>query len=125
MSRQKKNIVYGFEKRKEDKDLFVRIYAGMMQSKAWGNLTKPAMTLYLYMKLQLFGQNNPIKENKQSFVFNKALYTKTYNLYTNGAQFQRDLKLLVDNGFIEIVEKNWTTRKKNIYQFSDKWQNIK
>lgn len=104
------------------KDIFATIYADMIQSQAWKELTNNARVLYIYMKLQYYGQK-PINEMEDYFYFNKAMYTKTYKLYTNVGQFYKDRDLLVKNGFIEIVGGSTkTTREKMIYRYSDKWK---
>lgn len=95
----------------------------MLQHQAYIELSPQAKVLYQYMKLQLFGvkQENKPQQKNDYFVFNKAMYTKTYNLFSNGEQFAKYCHELIKNGFIEEVENNKTTRNKNIYKFSDKW----
>ena len=90
-----------------------------LMSDAWANLTGNQRNLYIFMRLRYDG------ENEHGFYFNKALYMKQYRLYTNGTQFQRDLAGLVENGFVDIVERGWTTRTRNVYAFSDRWQTVK
>lgn len=104
--------------------LSANLYATMLQSKAWHNLNKGAMVLYTYMKLQYYGAKGINEHPRTDFVFNKAMYTKVYGLYTNTEQFRKDRDRLIENGFIELVENGKTTRTKNIYRFSDKWQGI-
>ena len=102
---------------------FAAIYSSMLGSAAWEQLSNNARVLYLYMKLQLFGgKRDGLPEGQ--FYFNRATYTKTYNLYRNPNQFYKDRNLLVYWGFINVIECGRTTRTKNIYQFSDRWQNI-
>lgn len=55
MARKKKYVPKAFESGKAG-DVSANIYASMMQSKAWNNLTNNAKVLYLYMKLQYYGQ---------------------------------------------------------------------
>lgn len=98
---------------------YVGITLTMIQSEAWQNLTGKAVKLYLAMRLQYNG------ENENGFYFNRALYQKHFKLYSNGTQFNKDLQRLIDNGFIDCKERNWTTRTKNLYAFSDRWQQIK
>lgn len=102
---------------------FAAIYSSMIGSDAWENLTNNARVLYLYMKLQLFG-NRKANLPEGQFYFNRNLYTKVYNLYKNQTQFYLDKDLLVKYGFIDEIENGKTTRTKSIYQFSDRWQNI-
>ena len=123
MARKKKYMPKAFESGKAG-DVSANIYASMMQSRAWGNLTNNARVLYLYMKLQYYGQKTIPDREQECFYFNKALFLKTYQLYTNVNQFYKDKKLLIDNGFIETVENGKTTRTKSIYRFSSKWREI-
>ena len=98
------------------------IYASMINSKSWRSLSKNARLLYVYMKLQLYGQKS-IKDHPESdFIFTWAMGSKTYGLYNNPTQFRKDIEQLTRGGFIEIVEKGKNTRTPNIYRFSDKWR---
>lgn len=110
-------------------NLSATIYASMLQSDAYKDLSNNAKVLYTYMKLQQYGAKKIENMPTDCFYFNKAMYIKGnangYELYANGKQFQRDLKQLIDNGFIELVENGWNTRTKNIYKFSGKWQQYK
>ena len=104
--------------------LSANIYASMIQSKAWMQLSKNARLLYVYMKLQYYGAKNLADHPETDFVFNWALASKTYGLYTNYKQFQNDKNMLITNGFIELIESGKNTRTKSIYRFSDKWQSL-
>lgn len=123
MARKKKYVPKSFESSKAG-DVSANIYASMMQSRAWGNLTNNARVLYLYMKLQYYGQKTIPDREQECFYFNKALVTKNYQLYTNVNQFYKDKKMLIDNGFIETVENGKNTRTKSIYRFSSKGREV-
>ena len=124
MSGKKKYTPKSFESSKS-KDVSANIYASMIQSNAWNNLTNNARVLYLYMKMQYYGQKTIPNMEQDCFYFHKSLFTKTYLLYKNTSQFYKDRQLLIDNGFIEIVGGSTkTTREKMIYRFSSEWQNI-
>ncbi len=112
-----------FESRGDN--LSANIYLSMIKSKAWENLSNNAKVLYLYMKLQLYGANTIEGHPPEDFYFNTAMITQTYKLYTNMSQFRKDRQLLIDNGFIEIIENGRFSRTKNIYRLSAKWQEIK
>ena len=124
MARKSKFYPNNFENVGKSK-LSATLYASMLQSPAWYALSPKAKELYLYMKLQLFGQNPIEGYGTDCFVFNKAMFTKTYPIYKTGAQFRRDRDQLIEYGFIEMVECGRFTRTKNIYRFSAKWQEIK
>lgn len=108
-------------------NLSATLYASMLQSDAFLDLSPNAMKLYTYMKLQLYGVQLAEKPNQrmEQFVFNKAMYTKVYPLFKNGEQFNKYCHELIAHGFIEEVENGRTTRTKNIYQFSAKWKEWK
>lgn len=105
--------------------LSANIYATMIQSDAWSKLSKNARLLYVYMKMQYYGQR-PIPEHPAvDFVFNWALVSKTYKLYSNYKRFENDRNMLIEYGFIELIENGKNTRTKSIYRFSDKWQGVR
>lgn len=114
------------------------IHYSMLMSNAWHNLTGKQKELYLYCKLQLFGQSIKSKEKLKTekeidektkvdisirFVFNRGLWCDLYGLYTENTQkyFYKDMDALIENGFIKLISSGKTTRTKNIYEFSDKW----
>ena len=106
------------------KNLSATIYASMLQSKAFLDLSLSARALYVYMELQLYGQ--PAVDNDETvFYFNQGLWMKTYKLYTKHEQFKRDRTELIEHGFIEEVENGKNTRTKSKYKFSDKWKHWK
>ena len=123
MARKKKYVPKAFESGKAG-DVSANIYASMIQSRVWSNLTNNARVLYVYMKLQYYGQKTIPDREQECFYFNKAMFIKTYQLYKNVNQFYKDKKLLIDNGFIETVENGKTTRTKSIYKLSSKWREI-
>ena len=104
--------------------LSANIYASMIQSKAWMQLSKNARLLYVYMKMQYYGAKNLVDHPETDFVFNWALASKTYKLYSNYARFKSDRDMLIKYGFIEVIENGKNTRTKSIYRFSDKWQSL-
>lgn len=110
MARKHKFTPKNFEKVGAS-NLSCTLYASMLQSPAWYALSPKAKELYTYMKLQQFGQKPIEGYGADCFVFNHGMYTKTYPLYKNGAQFRRDRDQLVRYGFIEIVECGKTDRK--------------
>lgn len=114
------------------------IHYSMLMSNAWHNLTGKQKELYLYCKLQLFGQSIKSKEKLKTekeidekanvdisirFTFNMGLWCELYGLYTEKTQryFYKDMDALIANGFIKLISSGKTTRTKNIYEFSDKW----
>lgn len=121
MSRRKPYIPKAWESRNGSR-LSANIYITMMQSNAWMQLSKNARLLYLYMKAQYYGAKNLHDRPATDFVFNWALVSKTYKLYTNYQRFENDRDMLIKYGFIDLVENGKNTRTKSIYRFSDRWQ---
>ena len=125
MGKQKRQYVpKRYESKKQKGDVSANIYASMVQSPAWWKLTPRARDLYVHMKLQLYGQKTIPDREPEYFYFNKAMWKEVYPLYTNQGQFYKDRDSLVENGFIEIVERGQNTRTKAIYKFSDRWQEV-
>ena len=83
MARKKKYVPKAFESGKAG-DVSANIYASMIQSRAWSNLTNNARVLYVYMKLQYYGQKTIPDREQECFYFNKAMFIKTYQLYSPG-----------------------------------------
>ena len=103
---------------------FVRLFIGMLDSNAFKQLKPRQRALYLYMKAQYNGKetkNNP-NSNKNQFYFNWALASKKYKLYTSKDTFYKDIKKLIECGFIVCSQNNRNLREKNVYAFSDKWK---
>lgn len=121
MSRRKQYIPKAWESINGSR-LSANIYVSMMQSNAWMQLSKNARLLYLYMKAQYYGAKNLSDRPATDFVFNWALVSKTYKLYTNYQRFENDRNMLIEKGFIDLVENGKNTRTKSIYRFSDRWQ---
>lgn len=120
------------------KDVSANIYISMLQSQAWHNLTSKQKELYLYCKAQYYGEiknkdehlTAKEKESEENidiskrFTMNKSKWCEIYGLYTDSTQryFYSDMKALVENGFVRVVEKGQNSRTKNIYELSDKWR---
>ena len=135
MSRKKNNIYIpkSLESSKSSKnDIFASIYLSMIKSDKWKGLSKNQQLLYVYCKFQYYGEKNCPKpmvkklaeeEYALCFTMNKSKWCKAYNLYKEGnqAMFYKDMDALINNGFIELVECGKTSRTKNIYKFSNKW----
>lgn len=124
MASKKKYIPKSFESEKLN-DVSANIYASMMQSSAWQELTASSIRLYLFMKLQYYGQKNLPNMPQEYYYFNKAMFMETYKLYSCPNQFYIDKRLLIKQGFIEEIESGRNTRTKSIYKFSDKWKQYK
>ena len=105
---------------------FVRLYVEQLESNAMKELNGRQRALYLYMKMQYRGKetkNNP-NGKKEQFYFNWKLANEKYALYTSSNTFRKDIKVLIQYGFIECIENNKNLCKKNVYAFSDKWKDV-
>lgn len=122
MASCKKKLPKAFESSKPCNDVSAVLYASMLQSPAWKKLTKPQQILYVYMRLQFYGNNQVPGKPQIYFYFNQTLWKKTYELYTNLKSFYRDRDALIAHGFIEMVESGKNTRTKAVYKLSSSWQ---
>lgn len=121
-----------FESLGNSNDTSANIYMSMLLSPAWQSLTKNAQVLYLYCKAQYYAEKRKPKskirqlnetQQKMCFTMNKSKWLDLYHIYkSDNGQFNKDMKMLIDYGFIEIVESGKTSRTKSIYMFSSKWQ---
>ena len=110
-------------------DTSANIYESMLDSPAFKSMNKSQQLLYVYCKAQYYGKRKPSKDHKDLeqeqdiFYFNwgKAL---EYGLYTptSSRNFYRDLKVLVEHGFIKRIYSGQGHKEKNVYQFASGWQ---
>lgn len=124
-----------FESDGNPSDTSANIYMSMLMSYAWQQLSKNAQVLYIYCKSQYYAEKRKPKtehkvlteqEQRQCFTMNKSKWQKLYKIYnSDNGQFNRDMKQLIDFGFVELVEGGKNVRKKNIYMLSDKWKSAK
>ena len=94
------------------------LYESMALSKEFQALT-PTAKLFLVLCTMQYNRTNIYKGDKKGiFTFPKKRMEQYGYDSRNGRRY---LKELLDNGFIEVVEKNFF--KENIYEFSEKWKN--
>lgn len=134
MNKKKKYIPKPFESDGSKSDTSANIYHSMLISPQWKALSKGAMVLYLYCKAQYYAEKSkPVSKYKtlsesekaRCFTMNKAK-RDGYELYSDHAgQFQKEMKELLQYGFVDIVEQGKNTRTKNIYMLSDRWNKPK
>ena len=100
----------------------------MLMSENFRKLSDRQVRLYLYCKAQYYADKHKpipkltgISENHY-FTMNRNKWLNLYQIYNNdNGQFNKDIKALIDLGFIELVESGQHTRTVNIYKLSDKW----
>ena len=123
-----------FESTGVSSDTSANIYMSMLTSDSWRKLTKNQQLLYVYCKAQYYAEKRkPKPQVKQlsdeelalCFTMNKSKWCGLYQIYQDGNQngFTKDMKALISNGFIELVENGKTTRTKSIYKLSNHWWN--
>ena len=108
-------------------DTSANIYESMLTSPAFKALKPRLKVLYLYCKAQYYGKRKPTKDNDKygtdTFYFNwgKAL---EYGLYPESAasNFYHDMQELEKAGFIKKLFSGKAHKEKNVYQYSNEWQ---
>jgi hypothetical protein len=129
---KQKYVPKSFESTGSSSDTSANIYVSMLMSERWQSLTKNAQVLYVYCKAQYYAEKKKptpqVKEVTESertkcFTMNKSKWKDLYGIYkSDNGQFNKDMKMLIENGFVKIVENGSITRTKTIYCFSDEWR---
>lgn len=123
-SRRDKYIKKPFESTGISGDVSANLYASMLTSQAWLDLTPQQKTLYTCCKLQLYAEKSKPTEDTATFTMNQWKWRDQYQLYKAGNErsFYRDMTALIEHGFIACVESGAYSKRKSIYKFSSKWQ---
>lgn len=113
-----------FESTGVSNDVSANLYASMLTSPAWLDLTAQQKTLYTYCKLQLYGEKRKPTDDPATFTMNQAKWSGKYKLYqtNNFKGFSRDMIALIEHGFVVCVESGAYTRTRSIYRLSSMWQ---
>ncbi len=101
----------------------------MLISSAWISLSPKQQSLYLHCKVEQVYQHLDEKEEhleENCFYFNKKIWNKKYKLYseTSDARLVKDMRGLIQKGFVDCIHSGQKTRTKNVYRLSERWQNI-
>lgn len=120
-----------FESTGISSDTSANIYMSMLMSENWQKLSKNAQILYVYCKAQYYAEKKKPKvehkslteqEQSQCFTMNKSKWQKLYHIYkSDNGQFTKDMKQLIEYGFVECLENGKSNRTKSIYMLSNKW----
>ena len=109
-------------------DSYVAIYASMANSPAFIALTGNQRELYRFCRSQLYTKSKPRDDfpDCEAFQPQEVFYmnwsiVKTIHLYKGPKTFRKDLKRLVELGFIECLFDGEKTGKKSVYTYSEKW----
>lgn len=114
-----------FESDGSRSDISANIYLSMVLSEAWRALTAQQHRLYVYCKMQYYGEKSkPVPDDPLTFTMNQSKWMKEYDLYKEGnkAGFYRDMGALISHGFISCVSRGGNGTFKTIYRFSSRWQ---
>lgn len=133
MSRKKEKYVpKSFESTGAGNDTSANIYMSMLMSDKWQALSKNAQVLYVYCKAQYYAEKKKPKpqfrelteqEQRQCFTMNKSKWQKLYHIYkSDNGQFNKDMKQLIEMGFIDIIQSGQRNRSKSIYMLSNRWK---
>ena len=96
-------------------EAFVPVLKYMITSQAFINLTNPARVAYLLLKAQC----NKFGQNEVKFPYSHA------EKYMDRHTFQKAIKQLIDNGFIEKTSYGGLYRRTNVYKFKEDWRKVK
>lgn len=112
-------------------DTFSALYSSMVHHPAYQSLKPRQMKLYDYCKERLYGfkkpkmdfPNIPELQGDTLFYFSLSDAVET-GLYKSSMrrEFYNDMQILEEHGLIRKVVSGKTAKKKNIYEFSDRWK---
>ena len=113
-----------FESTGASHDVSANLYASMLLSPAWMDLTAQQKTLYVMCKLQFYGEKQKPTDDPTTCTMNQAKWCKLYQLYKPGNEraFYRDMTALIEHGFVVCVSSGALGRTKSIYRLSSMWQ---
>ena len=119
MAKKKRPTHESFESTTEH-GKFAKITDSMTNSAAWYSLEPSQMGLYLLFKKK-YTKSKSGDDNRNNISFPYSEYSKI-KTYSNQRTFWRDLDVLIDRGFIEVVLPGKATRTATLYGFSDEWK---
>lgn len=133
--RSKKYVPKAFESTGAAGDTYASIFHSMLVSKAFHSLNPRQRHLYLICKDQYYGKRKPkadrqyAAEEYAAFRADECFYLNwgamsQYGLYSNtsSSTFYKDMKELIEAGFIEKMASGKATHTKNVYKLSSKWR---
>ena len=121
---------------KEQTDTTTLLTYSMMISDAFRDLTARQRMLYVYAKSQFYGaRSRPCNDYKDIDVFkeyngsryfylNHRLLSDVFGLYPkdNHRDLYKDIKALIEHGFIEKYSGGRSNRSRAIYRYSEWWK---
>ena len=121
-------------KRSKKSDNYARIYRSMLFHPAFTTLKHRQKILYVYCKDKNFGARRPRSDYPEIPVLaDEKMFYMPFNdaveagLYTKNMrhEFYSDMQALEEHGLIITVASGKAGKHKNIYAYSDKWQEWK
>lgn len=128
-----KNTRTCFTKHPHEKGPYIRMYTSMTTSLAFLSLTGNQRALYMFCRFQEYNKENKPRKvypnlklgNDFKLFFMNWDLVKTIGLYKSENTFYKDLKRLIELGFIECLYYGKPGGNKSIFAYSDKWQDVK
>ena len=135
MSRKQKSYkLRPFECTGEKGDSWTVISNSQFMSEAFQDLTKNQMLLYYRVKGREYGFRKPAqvyKENEKLqdplMVFYSIGDAIRDGIYTrnNETQFRKDMKALIEHGFLTVIMNGKNQKKKSVYKLVSEWRKWK
>lgn len=121
---------------KQQTDTTTNLCYSMITSPAFKDLSAKQRMLYVYAKAQYYGARSRPRDDfkdieeyqkdggRKYFYLNHFLLSDVFALYpkSNSRDLYKDIKALVEHGFIEQVSNGKANQKRSIYTYSDKWK---
>ncbi len=116
-------------------DTFTPITDSVLLSEAFHDLKPHEQILYIAMRSQEYGKRKPCRDymegsvewervkSDKCFYFPRSMaerYCKRY-AHNNHNRLYKDIGVLVQHGFIDIVISGKADRSKSVYAYSDRW----
>jgi hypothetical protein len=131
-NRKKQYVPKDIESSRGKGDTSANIYRSMIMHPACRDLTGNQFRLYTCCKSEMYGKGrhdldgfpNYVRADSTYFTFNRAKWHKNglYGLYSNAAQFYKDMAALIEHGLIDCVQSGFSTRTKSLDKLSTRWQ---
>lgn len=126
-----KNFVDGKTVRR---DTSANIFESMLLHPAFQDLSERERLLYVIVKAQRYGKRKPGRDFKdvpelqdENHFYLGWHDVQKYGIYTDASQsnFYRNMNSLQEHGFIKKHSSGKPHHRRNIWEFSDKWQSWK
>ena len=106
-----------------ERDSFCPMHWELVNSWAYLQLSDSAKVCLVFCKSLIRYQNSTGLPEGQ-FYFNRGIW-KGFGWYKDPNKVLKDLRQLVQYGFVTVVRSGRNTRTKSIYKLSDAWQGLR